>query len=150
MYNPKRRRGLSPKLQQNWEGPYIVAKKLNDVVNREKEEHLLPPPYQTDCSYNGPSKDDKDSTNPNSYEMCLDLCRSEFYIAKYGCDGEMSMVSSVRDLCFGYGTEDWVQMRIQSTPDFVIPSPHVDEPCDDGGTRFVLKSKMVVCLLELT
>ncbi|GBM46684.1 hypothetical protein AVEN_261059-1 [Araneus ventricosus] len=32
MYNPKRRRGLSPKLQQNWEGPYTVVKKLNDVV----------------------------------------------------------------------------------------------------------------------
>ncbi|GBM57276.1 Transposon Ty3-I Gag-Pol polyprotein [Araneus ventricosus] len=34
MYNPKRRRGLSPKLQQNCEGPYTVVKKLNDVVYR--------------------------------------------------------------------------------------------------------------------
>ncbi|GBN83192.1 hypothetical protein AVEN_112632-1 [Araneus ventricosus] len=34
MYNPKRRRELSPKLQQNWEGPYTVVKKLNDVVYR--------------------------------------------------------------------------------------------------------------------
>ncbi|GBM53778.1 hypothetical protein AVEN_145349-1 [Araneus ventricosus] len=34
MYNPKRRRGPSPKLQQNWEGPYTVVKKLNDVVYR--------------------------------------------------------------------------------------------------------------------
>ncbi|GBN10380.1 hypothetical protein AVEN_192808-1 [Araneus ventricosus] len=34
MFNPKRRRGLSPKLQQNWEGPYTVVKKLNDVVCR--------------------------------------------------------------------------------------------------------------------
>ncbi|GBN83539.1 hypothetical protein AVEN_207911-1, partial [Araneus ventricosus] len=34
MYNPKRRRGLSPKLQQNREGPYTVVKKLNDVVYR--------------------------------------------------------------------------------------------------------------------
>ncbi|GBN65283.1 hypothetical protein AVEN_233733-1 [Araneus ventricosus] len=34
MYNPKRRRGLSPKLQQNWEGPYNVVKILNDVVYR--------------------------------------------------------------------------------------------------------------------
>ncbi|GBN96352.1 hypothetical protein AVEN_13907-1 [Araneus ventricosus] len=33
-YNPKRRRGLSTKLQQNWEGPYTVVKKLNDVVYR--------------------------------------------------------------------------------------------------------------------
>ncbi|GBN37554.1 Retrovirus-related Pol polyprotein from transposon 297 [Araneus ventricosus] len=34
MYNPKRRRGLSPKLQQNWEGPYTNVKKLNDVIYR--------------------------------------------------------------------------------------------------------------------
>ncbi|GBL91130.1 hypothetical protein AVEN_184490-1 [Araneus ventricosus] len=34
MYNPKQRRGPSPKLQQNWEGPYTVVKKLNDVVYR--------------------------------------------------------------------------------------------------------------------
>ncbi|GBN37789.1 hypothetical protein AVEN_139104-1 [Araneus ventricosus] len=34
MYNPKRRRVLSPKLQQNWEGPYTYVKKLNDVVYR--------------------------------------------------------------------------------------------------------------------
>ncbi|GBM98259.1 hypothetical protein AVEN_168786-1 [Araneus ventricosus] len=34
MYNPKRQRGLSPKLQQNWEGPYTVVKKMNDAVYR--------------------------------------------------------------------------------------------------------------------
>ncbi|GBN41958.1 hypothetical protein AVEN_21577-1 [Araneus ventricosus] len=34
MYNPKYRRGLSAKLQQSWEGPYTVVKKLNDVVYR--------------------------------------------------------------------------------------------------------------------
>ncbi|GBN60826.1 hypothetical protein AVEN_33060-1 [Araneus ventricosus] len=34
MYNPKRRRGQSPKLQQNWEGLHTVVKKLNDVVYR--------------------------------------------------------------------------------------------------------------------
>ncbi|GBN22650.1 hypothetical protein AVEN_237336-1 [Araneus ventricosus] len=34
MYNPKRRRSLSHKLQQSWEGPYTVVKKLNDVVDR--------------------------------------------------------------------------------------------------------------------
>ncbi|GBN70610.1 hypothetical protein AVEN_61475-1 [Araneus ventricosus] len=34
MYNPKRRRGLSPKLQQNWEGPYTIVKKLNNVIYR--------------------------------------------------------------------------------------------------------------------
>ncbi|GBM56896.1 hypothetical protein AVEN_227389-2 [Araneus ventricosus] len=34
MFNPKRRWGLSPKLQQNWDGPYTIVKKLNDVIYR--------------------------------------------------------------------------------------------------------------------
>ncbi|GBL91310.1 Gag-Pol polyprotein [Araneus ventricosus] len=34
MYNPKRQRGLSPKLQQNWEVPYTIVKKLNEVIYR--------------------------------------------------------------------------------------------------------------------
>ncbi|GBN08841.1 hypothetical protein AVEN_267221-1 [Araneus ventricosus] len=34
MYNPKRRRSLSPKWQQNWEEPYTIVKKLNDVIYR--------------------------------------------------------------------------------------------------------------------
>ncbi|GBM77143.1 hypothetical protein AVEN_209088-1 [Araneus ventricosus] len=68
-------------------------------VQLEKEEHLLPPPYQTDCSYNGPSKDDNESTNPNSYEMCLELCKSEYTKAYFGCDWGMTMIPSLRDLC---------------------------------------------------
>lgn len=34
LWNPKRRKGLSPKLQTFWEGPYKVIKKINDVVVR--------------------------------------------------------------------------------------------------------------------
>ncbi|GBM10896.1 hypothetical protein AVEN_42146-1 [Araneus ventricosus] len=34
--NTKRRRGLSPKPRQNWEEPYTVVRKLNDVVYRVK------------------------------------------------------------------------------------------------------------------
>ncbi|GFY29137.1 retrovirus-related Pol polyprotein from transposon 412 [Trichonephila clavipes] len=34
LWNPKRCKGLSPKLQTNWEGPYTVLKRLNDVVAR--------------------------------------------------------------------------------------------------------------------
>ncbi|KAF8778512.1 Retrovirus-related Pol polyprotein like [Argiope bruennichi] len=33
-WNPIRRKGLSPKLQTNWDGPYTVLKRLNDVVIR--------------------------------------------------------------------------------------------------------------------
>ncbi|GBN09456.1 hypothetical protein AVEN_116683-1 [Araneus ventricosus] len=43
MYNPKRRRGLSPKLQQNWEGQYTVVKKLSDVVYRVQRSPIAKP-----------------------------------------------------------------------------------------------------------
>lgn len=34
LYNPMRRKGRSPKLQQDWEGPYNVITRINDVVYR--------------------------------------------------------------------------------------------------------------------
>ncbi|XP_064475697.1 uncharacterized protein LOC135389591 [Ornithodoros turicata] len=36
LYNPTRKRGLSPKLQRPWHGPYVIMKRLNDVVYRIK------------------------------------------------------------------------------------------------------------------
>ncbi|GFW61183.1 retrovirus-related Pol polyprotein from transposon 412 [Trichonephila clavipes] len=32
LWNPKRRKGLFPELQTNWEGPYTVLKRLNNIV----------------------------------------------------------------------------------------------------------------------
>jgi hypothetical protein len=37
LYNPKRIRGYSPKLQNQWEGPYEVVTRINDVVYRIKK-----------------------------------------------------------------------------------------------------------------
>ncbi|KAJ8943324.1 hypothetical protein NQ318_004765, partial [Aromia moschata] len=34
LYNPVRRKERSPKLQNNWEGPFTVIKRINDVVYR--------------------------------------------------------------------------------------------------------------------
>ena len=34
LYNPQRKKGLSPKLSQPWQGPYTVTKKINDIVHR--------------------------------------------------------------------------------------------------------------------
>jgi len=31
-YNPRRKEGKTPKLQRDWEGPYVVVRKLSDVV----------------------------------------------------------------------------------------------------------------------
>ncbi|GFU90927.1 retrovirus-related Pol polyprotein from transposon 412 [Trichonephila clavipes] len=43
LWNLKRRKGLSPKLQTNWEGPYTVLKRLNNVVVRiQKSPHSKP------------------------------------------------------------------------------------------------------------
>ncbi|GFX40082.1 integrase core domain protein [Trichonephila clavipes] len=43
LWNTKRRKGLSPKLQTNWKGPYTVLKRLNDVVLRiQKSPHSKP------------------------------------------------------------------------------------------------------------
>ncbi|KAG5888710.1 hypothetical protein JTB14_035775 [Gonioctena quinquepunctata] len=42
LYNPKRRRGLSPKLRNSWEGPYKIVKRINDLVYR-----IHKPPEET-------------------------------------------------------------------------------------------------------
>ena len=34
LYNPRRSRGLSPKLQSSWDGPYEVINPINDVIYR--------------------------------------------------------------------------------------------------------------------
>jgi len=31
-YNSRRKEGKTPKLQRDWEGPYVVVRKLSDVV----------------------------------------------------------------------------------------------------------------------
>ncbi|GBM27776.1 hypothetical protein AVEN_25386-1 [Araneus ventricosus] len=68
-------------------------------VKLEREEHMLPPPYQTNCQDNGNSKDAKNFTNPNSYEVCLEMCESEFYKALYNCDLSTTMHLSPNDFC---------------------------------------------------
>ena len=34
LYNPKKKKGLSPKLFRRWEGPFLVIGKLSDVTYR--------------------------------------------------------------------------------------------------------------------
>ncbi|CAL1275415.1 unnamed protein product [Larinioides sclopetarius] len=68
-------------------------------VELEREENLLPPPYQTNCQDNGPSKDAKNFTNPNSYEMCLGMCESESSEALYDCKGGWTMIFLSRKFC---------------------------------------------------
>ncbi|GFV53944.1 integrase catalytic domain-containing protein [Trichonephila clavipes] len=39
-YNPTRRKGLSPKLQSHWDGPYTILKIINDVVIEDPKNRL--------------------------------------------------------------------------------------------------------------
>lgn len=60
-WNPIRRKGLSPKLQSNWDGPYTVLKRLNDVVIRiQKSRNSKPRVVHCDrlSPYFGNSKDE--------------------------------------------------------------------------------------------
>ena len=34
LHNPQRKKGLTPKLQCPWQGPYIITKRINDLVYR--------------------------------------------------------------------------------------------------------------------
>jgi hypothetical protein len=34
LYNPRKKKGRSVKLMRPWEGPYVVIKRLNDLVYR--------------------------------------------------------------------------------------------------------------------
>ena len=38
LHNPSRKKGLSPKLQRRWEGPYLILKKLSEVTFRIHKE----------------------------------------------------------------------------------------------------------------
>ena len=37
LYNPQRKKGLSPKLSNDWEGPYLVTKQINELLYRIKK-----------------------------------------------------------------------------------------------------------------
>ena len=43
LHNPQRKKGLSPKLQLVWEGPYTVINRINDVIYRIRKGHRQKP-----------------------------------------------------------------------------------------------------------
>ncbi|KAJ8961623.1 hypothetical protein NQ317_003283 [Molorchus minor] len=67
LYNPQRPRGLSPKLQTLWEGPYEVLARINDVVYRIKKSSGGKPrgsPLQSSDSVFVPSTHEMSFENP--------------------------------------------------------------------------------------
>jgi transposase InsO family protein len=43
LFNPRKKKGRSPKLARPWEGPYIVVKRINDLVYRIRRNPLSKP-----------------------------------------------------------------------------------------------------------
>lgn len=44
LYNPPRKKGISPKLSRPWKGPYLVIEQLNNVVYRIQQSSRSKPP----------------------------------------------------------------------------------------------------------
>ncbi|GFX57706.1 retrovirus-related Pol polyprotein from transposon 412 [Trichonephila clavipes] len=66
LWNPKRRKALSPKLQTNWEGFYTVLKRLNYVVERiqkSPQSKLKVIQYNRFTPYLGQDEYDPDSSD---------------------------------------------------------------------------------------
>jgi len=58
LFDPTKKKGLSPKLQNRWMGPYVVIKKLSDVVYRiqlKKNSKMKVVHFDRLKCYNGPS-----------------------------------------------------------------------------------------------
>ncbi len=50
LHNPQRKKGISPKLSRPWQGPYIVTKKINDLVFQiQLGPHTKPKSTGTGC-----------------------------------------------------------------------------------------------------
>ena len=47
LHNPTRKRGISPKLQRPWEGPYLVTTRIRDVVYRIQRTTKAKPKWST-------------------------------------------------------------------------------------------------------
>ncbi|GBM85547.1 hypothetical protein AVEN_199745-1 [Araneus ventricosus] len=110
----------------------IPGTKYDIYVQLEKEEHLLPPPYQTGCKDNAPSENAEESTSPNSFQMCLDMCRSEYAKAVKGCNEGMSMVSSELDLCYGDDDDDRPSIPSEQLVELQDKQLHCFQNCKQG------------------
>ncbi|KAF8778840.1 hypothetical protein HNY73_015526 [Argiope bruennichi] len=72
------------------------------TVTRLEEDHLLPYPYQTDCmDYEGLNKENN-MTGPRSQEICLDLCRAEYYKKCRDCNAGLRMYETLDNYCGEY------------------------------------------------
>ncbi|KAJ8980349.1 hypothetical protein NQ317_019236 [Molorchus minor] len=94
LYNPQRRRGLSPKLQTLWEGPYEVLARINDVVYRIKKSSGEKPRvvhFNRLTPFSGSNDASVRSVVPSTHEMSFENFMAQYspnHKARYGVTRE--------------------------------------------------------------
>ncbi|GIY09469.1 uncharacterized protein CEXT_54411 [Caerostris extrusa] len=84
--------------------PFMHGKPLRtgyiyDVYVRLEEEHLLPPPYPTNCVDYDTIWRKNNKTGPRSQEMCRELCHREYYKSFLYCETSMTMYENPHHIC---------------------------------------------------
>ncbi|KAJ8974731.1 hypothetical protein NQ317_004054 [Molorchus minor] len=94
LYNPQRRRGLSPKLQTLWEGPYEVLARINDVVYRIKKSSGGKPRvvhFNRLTPFSGSNDASVRTVVPSTHEMSFENFMAQYspnHKARYGVTRE--------------------------------------------------------------
>ncbi|KAJ8982074.1 hypothetical protein NQ317_015586 [Molorchus minor] len=94
LYNPQRRRGLSPKLQTLWEGPYEVLTRINDVVYRIKKSSGGKPRvvhFNRLTPFSGSNDASVRTVVPSTHEMSFENFMAQYspnHKARYGVTRE--------------------------------------------------------------
>ncbi|GFR02719.1 uncharacterized protein TNCT_701011, partial [Trichonephila clavata] len=64
-----------------------------------EEDHLLPHPYQTNCTDYEAMWKRNNKTGPRSQQTCRDICRKNISKECYGCEKFMTMLEDSEKLC---------------------------------------------------
>ncbi|GIY09472.1 uncharacterized protein CEXT_54431 [Caerostris extrusa] len=84
--------------------PFMYGKPLRtgyqyDVYVRLEEEHLLPPPYPTNCTDYDAIWRMNNKTGPRSQEMCREFCHRDYYNSFLQCETTMTMYENPKNIC---------------------------------------------------
>ncbi|GFQ68789.1 uncharacterized protein TNCT_36741 [Trichonephila clavata] len=70
-----------------------------NVNIRLEKEHLLPSPYQTNCTDYVATWKNNNKTGPRSQQMCRDICEQNFSNLCYGCEKGLKMFEKIENMC---------------------------------------------------
>ncbi|GFR24095.1 uncharacterized protein TNCT_727571 [Trichonephila clavata] len=66
---------------------------------RVEEEHLLPHPYQTNCTDYEAMWKKNNRTGPRSQQMCREMCQKNYSNLCYGCEKTLTMFENIEKMC---------------------------------------------------